>query len=299
MPVPLQLLLSPGEPARAAVAGCSVLSALGLPCARTGAAGLFDSADAWLSEAPDATAVYLSPSQPAAAAPTLCLPLGRQHALWRAIPEVQQRLGLTLDTQRHVKTAAVVIVVDGAGAVLLTRRAASMRSYPGCWVLPGGAVDAGESLACAAAREVFEETGLPVSLDTLSAVACWESAFPLCAAGYEAARKLTVHTLMVAYVAHVEPVAPPLRLQEAEVDVACWVSPSRLEELLQGSLSEAQPAAAHGGEAQADGGMRDQVRAEQLCGVYPNGLNPPEGLGLAHHFVLGCWLAARRAELSG
>ncbi len=115
----------------------------------------------------------------------------------------------------------MVIVVDAAGSVLLTRRAASMRSYPGCWVLPGGGVDAGESLAAAAAREVAEETGLHVTREALVPVAAWESAFPLSPESYAAAGgALRVHTLMVAFAARVAGVAPPLRLQPAEVDVA-------------------------------------------------------------------------------
>jgi 8-oxo-dGTP pyrophosphatase MutT (NUDIX family) len=115
----------------------------------------------------------------------------------------------------------VVIVVDAAGSVLLTRRAASMRSYPGCWVLPGGGVDAGESLSAAAAREVAEETGLHVSSAQLAPVAAWESAFPLTPDTFAAAGGvLRVHTLMVAFAARVAGVQPPLRLQPAEVDVA-------------------------------------------------------------------------------
>jgi hypothetical protein len=36
------------------------------------------------------------------------------------------------------------------------------------------------------------------------------------------------------------------------------------------------------------------IAAAQLLGVYPNGREPPEGLGLAHHFVLGTWIDAGR-----
>ena len=61
----------------------------------------------------------------------------------------------------------MVIVVDAVGNVLLTRRAASMRTYPGCWVLPGGGVDAGEPLAAVEARLDAEEqdTGINVTED--------------------------------------------------------------------------------------------------------------------------------------
>ena len=40
-----------------------------------------------------------------------------------------------------------------------------------------------------------------------------------------------------------------------------------------------------------------QVAAPQLLGVYPNPIN--EGLGLAHHFVLGRWLEAGAPTVQG
>lgn len=64
-----------------------------------------------------------------------------------------------------------LVVQDGQGRVLLGRRAGS--SYAsGLWGLPGGRVEAGESLAQAAARETREEVGLnvdPAALTCLGA----------------------------------------------------------------------------------------------------------------------------------
>jgi len=54
------------------------------------------------------------------------------------------------------------VVFDAAGRVLLVKR----RHAPlkGEWSLPGGAVELGESLAAAVAREVLEETSLVVDV---------------------------------------------------------------------------------------------------------------------------------------
>lgn len=62
-------------------------------------------------------------------------------------------------------TIGTNIVIVKAGKVLLTRRS----DIP-MWCLPGGRVDAGESVAQAAIREAREETGLDVKLKALVGV---------------------------------------------------------------------------------------------------------------------------------
>jgi 8-oxo-dGTP pyrophosphatase MutT (NUDIX family) len=65
-----------------------------------------------------------------------------------------------------LKRAAVAITLTAAGdasgatALLLTLRAASLRTHSSQWALPGGRCDAGESTAMAALRELEEELGL-------------------------------------------------------------------------------------------------------------------------------------------
>lgn len=59
--------------------------------------------------------------------------------------------------------AAKAIIRRDDGTILLIRRSATSKAYPGTWDLPGGKMDRGERLVDALAREAREETGLLVS----------------------------------------------------------------------------------------------------------------------------------------
>jgi 8-oxo-dGTP pyrophosphatase MutT (NUDIX family) len=297
----------PGTPPVPAVHGCSLLADAGIqleagsgvtspvgPQFDSGLVAVRETTTSALVVSPPAGSVAGSSlrhgADGAAALLDTVLPLGRQHVLWKAIPLLTDELALPSPraSPRPVKVAAVVLLVDPNGSILLTRRAASMRSYPGCWVLPGGAVDPGETVAAAAAREVAEETSLVVSPGALRPLACWESAFPLSPAGFAAARGLKAHVLMAAFVAAVPEAAPAVKCNPEEVDIACWVGADDIAPLLDGTL-----ATSHTNCCSTSAGSGG-IGAAQLVGVYPNDLTPPEGLGLAHHFVLHTWLAAGR-----
>jgi 8-oxo-dGTP diphosphatase len=55
------------------------------------------------------------------------------------------------------------IIEDEQARWLLLRRSNECRSFAGHWELPGGKMDAGESMDAALRREVLEETGLLVN----------------------------------------------------------------------------------------------------------------------------------------
>ena len=69
-----------------------------------------------------------------------------------------------------LKRAAVAIVVvegevAGEAAFLLTKRTPRLRAHGGQWALPGGRVDAGETVEQTALRELHEELGVLASAD--------------------------------------------------------------------------------------------------------------------------------------
>jgi len=73
-----------------------------------------------------------------------------------------ERIGKT--AALHVGCAAVIFDATGE-KILLTRRADN-----GAWCLPGGGMEAGESAEEACVREVWEETGLTVTVTRLIGV---------------------------------------------------------------------------------------------------------------------------------
>lgn len=60
---------------------------------------------------------------------------------------------------------AAAAVRDGTGRLLLTRRVDN-----GLWVLPGGKLELGETIAEAAVREVLEETGVEVEVTGIAGI---------------------------------------------------------------------------------------------------------------------------------
>ncbi|CAF3666405.1 unnamed protein product [Adineta steineri] len=81
-----------------------------------------------------------------------------------------------------IAVGVVILFESHDHRVLLTRRASHMRTYPSCWVCPGGGIEKNETLIQAGMRELHEEVGIEVNeneLETSRILALWESSFPV------------------------------------------------------------------------------------------------------------------------
>jgi 8-oxo-dGTP pyrophosphatase MutT (NUDIX family) len=76
----------------------------------------------------------------------------------------------------QARVAGRVLVLDPSGRVLLLNTRQAVGSERTNWVAPGGGVEAGESVVDAAARELFEETGIVAAFSADAPVAAVERA---------------------------------------------------------------------------------------------------------------------------
>eukprot|EP00088_Acartia_fossae_P027558 TRINITY_DN2829_c0_g1_i3.p1 TRINITY_DN2829_c0_g1~~TRINITY_DN2829_c0_g1_i3.p1 ORF type:complete len:320 (-),score=36.70 TRINITY_DN2829_c0_g1_i3:126-1085(-) len=124
---------------------------------------------------------------------------------------------------RGVDVGVVALIQSADNKVLLTRRAAHMRTFPSTWVPPGGHIEPGETLAEALAREVFEETGINIDGRKEKLVCAWESVYPyILSMGLPKRHHIVLYYLIKLEKTHSE-LADDMKLDENEVDGAGWL----------------------------------------------------------------------------
>ena len=69
--------------------------------------------------------------------------------------------------------ASVIVLRDAPLEVLLLRRSEKSSFVPNAWVFPGGAIEADETPAIAAARETLEEAGIALDPNALVPTSRW------------------------------------------------------------------------------------------------------------------------------
>lgn len=74
-----------------------------------------------------------------------------------------ERRGIVAPDLRHAAVALTVFRRDGEYGIWVLQRPVTMRAHAGQFALPGGRVDAGETSAEAARREVAEEIGVALA----------------------------------------------------------------------------------------------------------------------------------------
>ena len=75
---------------------------------------------------------------------------------------------LELGGLRHAAVGVVLLPdSNGRACFVLTKRLATLRRHSGQWALPGGRLEAGETPATAALREIHEEVGLDLPADAV------------------------------------------------------------------------------------------------------------------------------------
>lgn len=125
-------------------------------------------------------------------------------------------MSTTYPLQKQIKTSVVACIIDEQQRILLTKR--SIPPFFGEWVMPGGKIDHGETLHQALKREVAEEVGLNINIETLIDV------YEHVGVGDHQA-----HYIILYY--RTTPQSFELNINPQELSEAIWFTPPQLLEL--------------------------------------------------------------------
>ncbi|XP_038078066.1 nucleoside diphosphate-linked moiety X motif 17-like [Patiria miniata] len=128
---------------------------------------------------------------------------------------------------RGIDVGVATLLWSSDRKLLLTRRAANLKTFPGVWVPPGGHVELNETLTEAGLRELMEETGLELKVEDCKetrTIALWESAYPpMLSHGLPKRHHVVIYqTVQVSEDHHA--LQQRLKLQVSEVGAAVWLS---------------------------------------------------------------------------
>ncbi|CAL8248970.1 unnamed protein product [Lota lota] len=218
---------------------------------------------------------------------------------------VTQAAAIPLDVQNRGVDVGVAVLLQSANQrVLLTRRAASLRIFPGVWVPPGGHVELDETLAAAGLRELNEETGLKIELNDVDPqiLGLWESAYPpQLSRGSPVRHHIVTYMLLHSPHTHQE-LQVGLRPDPAEVSGCVWADPDLARSIVsavEGEEGEVdpRPPAVRVTEVLSDGALRDSLLpASALCARAPAEGPDVERVSTGTKFALELWLGALQRQ---
>ena len=144
---------------------------------------------------------------------------------------------------RGVNVGVCAILESSDKKVLLTRRAAHMRTFPGIWVPPGGGIDSNESLLQAGKRELLEETGLDIQdseIQSSDVLCLWESVYPpYLSRGQPKRHHIVVYFHIVLNRSH-SSLKPRIVIQQEEVDAIAWLGTDHVGYCIEGTAIDSK-----------------------------------------------------------
>jgi len=136
-----------------------------------------------------------------------------------SIQKAKDYLAPSEPTFKPVRTASCIALLSGDGKLLVNLRDPKI-SYGNLWVVPGGAIDDGESLEEGALRELYEECGIdfPDEKPEVEPIMMYETS--------SWKNDVMVSVMVIYYVIKIKDLSKniKLKLQPTEVSKAAWIS---------------------------------------------------------------------------